>query len=227
MTRNFDQSGLSLTTGMENPSRGFVIGAGAGCCAGAMFGFYHGTSLATPVLFGGGVGALSFGSYFSIWHWMRSRSVIDNPVNHVLAGSVTGYVMTVLAAGPKAIKLGILGGGASGAVIFFALSGFERWRVRMGLEMARARTSESSAYKSASQGGQAFQTDHGEPAYSQHTVQKNVQKEESIPTSHSDWSWFPIRKISDEEANEIREERKRVHEIRLVFFLLNENPSAT
>ncbi len=196
----------------RNPTRGLVIGAGAGSCAGAMFGFYNGTSLATPVVFGGGVGALSFGSYYSIWHWMRMKSSMDNPVNHILAGSITGYFMTVLAAGPKATNIGIVGGGASGAMIFLALSRFERWRVKTGSDMALARAAELSNSNSTSQG--QHHIDNGEPVF----AHNKVNEESKAAKSHFDWSWFPIRKISDEEANEIKEERKRVHEIRLVFY---------
>ena len=207
----------------RNTTRGLSIGAGAGCCAGAMFGIYHGTSLATPVVFGGGVGALSFGSYYSIWQWMRSRSAADNPVNHVVAGSITGYAMTVLAAGPKATKFGIIGGGSSGVVIFLALTGFERWRVKTGIEMARAKAVESSASNSMSQDVQTTKVNQGGPIFSHTAENKKEQNQASNEAGahQSGWySWLPIRKISDDEAKEILEERKRVQEIRLVRTLL-------
>ena len=182
----------------DSAFRGVGLGAGVGCCTGALIGFYQGTSIATHAIVGGGLGALTIGSYYATWRLLRPRSEVDNFGNHLISGSVTGYIITALTAGPKATNIGIICGGGIGIGIYHGLVQFEKWRVRTGVEMARSRLQTSSSNPAS-----AAPSPHSDD-------QDNVP-----PAGSAGWyKWLPIRKISDEEAAAIIEDRKRVQDIR-------------
>ena len=169
--------------------KGAAIGTGLGSCLGALVAFYRGSPIATPTVMGGGVGALSIGTYYSSWHFLRNQSQFDNPGIHFVSGSVSGYLMAAFTAGPKAINFGILCGGSTGIGVYYALTAFENWRVRTGIQMAMARQSPVSP---------DIRTDvvaNKDLDSTSETVEN-----QSKSSSSSWYEWLPIRKISDEEA---------------------------
>lgn len=183
--------------------KGAAIGTGLGSCLGALVAFYRGSPIATPTVMGGGVGALSIGTYYSSWHFLRNQSQFDNPGIHFVSGSVSGYLMAAFTAGPKAINFGILCGGSTGIGVYYALTAFENWRVRTGIQMAMARQSPVSP-----------DIRIGVVANKDLDSTSETVENQSKSSSSSWYEWLPIRKISDEEAAALLEERKRVHEIR-------------
>ena len=178
--------------------QGAALGFSVGACSGALIAFYRGSSIATPTVVGGGLGALSIGSYYTTWHFLRNRCQDDNPGIHLVSGSVSGYLMSALAAGPRAMNLAIVCGGSAGVGIYFALTEIEKWRVRTGIQMARARSPPMTSEPAL----------HAQPEDTHGETMARDKPETSW------YRWLPIRKISDEEAAALIEERKRVHEIR-------------
>jgi hypothetical protein len=174
-----------------------AVGAGIGTLFGATIGFYRGIPGFAPAVMGGGIGALTIGSYLHTWQFLMLRGGVDHPANHVIAGSVSGLVVSIALAGPRAARLCILSGGTTGLGIFFTFYAIEKWRIQKGLELALEKSTQRS-----SPTGLLIRT---EPA-------KNVPEESDEDPG---WSkWLPVRKISKQEAEELRKERLRVQEIR-------------
>ena len=216
-------------TGTE-PSfgRDLALGTAIGGSLGGLGAVLSRFPVGPPTLRCGALGGGLAACYLPITRFLGEQRGVDDPANHALAGSVSGYAAASVLSGvgrPLVHNAGILVGAAAGVGIFFGLGAFERWRMRTGQAMAQRRAQEKplddvrKAWANGCLTRDEYMDSLGQIEREwQRSEASAIASKQTAASKSAQRSWWsdliPIRHVSDEEVAEIQRERQRMEQIR-------------